>query len=99
MKKAENLFKMGLNFITTSAFVINFDFILDIHSDWKQVNFLCNFPYQIRNFVLIFKYINEETCKTLVQVLVIFRLNYQNVMIVYTEYRTVQDPVLSIQVM
>ena len=34
--------------------------------------------YQLRNIGLIRKYINDETCKTLVQVLIIFRLDYGN---------------------
>jgi len=44
----------------------------------KQVNSICN---QLRNIGLIRKYINDEKCKTLVQVLVISRLDYGNALL------------------
>jgi len=48
----------------------------------KQVNFICE-PcyYQIRNIGLIRKYINDDTCKTLVQVVIIYRLDYDNALL------------------
>jgi len=48
----------------------------------KQVNSICkSCYYQIRNIGLIRKYINDETCKTLVQALIISRLNYSNALL------------------
>jgi len=51
----------------------------------KQVNYICkSCYYQIRNISLIRKYINDKTCKTLVQALIISRLNYGNTLL-YTK--------------
>jgi len=48
----------------------------------KQVNYICkSCYYQIRNIGLIHKYINDETCKTLVQTLIISRLDYGNALL------------------
>jgi len=48
------------------------------------VNYICkSCYYQIRNIGLIRKYINDETCKTLVQVLIISRLEYGNALLYY----------------
>ena len=48
----------------------------------KQVNSICkSCYYQIRNIGLIRKYINDETCKTLVQALIISRLDYGNALL------------------
>jgi len=45
----------------------------------KQVNYICY--YQIRNIWLIRKYINDETCKTLVQAFIISRLDYDSALL------------------
>jgi len=46
------------------------------------VNSICkSCYYKIRNIGLIRKYINDETCKTLVQALVISRLDYGNALL------------------
>jgi len=64
----------------------------------KQMNFIYkSFYYQIRNIGLIRKYINDETCKTLVQALIISQLDYGNGLLydtsdkppAYSECRTV----------
>ena len=48
----------------------------------KQVNSICkSFYYGIRNTGLIHKYINDETYKTLVQSLIISRLDYGNALL------------------
>ena len=48
----------------------------------KQVNCIFNSCYyQIRNIGLIRKYIYDETCKTLVQALIVSRLNYGNALL------------------
>jgi len=48
----------------------------------KRVNYLYkSCYYQIRNIGLICKYINDETCKTLVQALIISRLDYGNALL------------------
>jgi len=48
----------------------------------KQVNSICkSCYYEIRNIGLIRKYINDETCKTLVQALIIPRLDYGNALL------------------
>ena len=48
----------------------------------KQVNSICkSCYYKIRNIGLIRKYRNDETCKTLVQALVISWLNYGNALL------------------
>ena len=48
----------------------------------KQVNSICKSSYfQIRNIGLIWKYINNETCKTLIQALIISQLDYGNVLL------------------
>ena len=45
----------------------------------KQMNFICkSCYYQIINTGLIRKYINDETCKTLLQALIIYRMDYDN---------------------
>ena len=56
--------------------VRNIGFILDnTLGIEKQVNSICkSCYYKIRNIGLIRKYINDETCKTLVQALIISRL-------------------------
>jgi len=61
----------------------------------NQVNSICkSCYYQIRNIGLIRKYINDETCNTLVQALIISRLDYGNALLYnihlsYSECRTV----------
>jgi len=48
----------------------------------KQANYICkSCYYQIRNIEFIRNYINDETCKTLVQALIISRLNYGNALL------------------
>ena len=48
----------------------------------KQVISICkSCYYQIRNIGLICKYINDETCKTLVQALISSRLDYGNALL------------------
>ena len=48
----------------------------------KQVKSICkSCYYQIRNIGLIRKYINDETCKTLVQALIISRLDNDNALL------------------
>ena len=48
----------------------------------KQVNSICKSCYYlIRNIGLIHKYINDETCKTLVQALIISRPDYGNALL------------------
>ena len=43
----------------------------------KQVNYICKSCYcQMRNIGLIRKYINDETYKTLIQAVIISRLDY-----------------------
>ena len=66
----------------------------------KQVNYICKSRYyRIRNTGLIRKYINDETCRTLVRDFIISRLDYDNDRLyniplslwqtVYSEWRTV----------
>jgi len=46
------------------------------------MNYICKYCYyQIRNIGLIRKYINDETCKTLIQILIISRLDYGNALL------------------
>ena len=48
----------------------------------KPVNSICKTCYfQIINIGLIRKYINKQTCKTLVQTLIISRLDYGNALL------------------
>jgi len=48
----------------------------------KQMNYVYkSCYYQIRNIGLIRKYINDETCKTLVQALIISQLDYGNALL------------------
>jgi len=48
----------------------------------KQMNSKCkSFYYQIWIIELIGKYINDETCKHLVQALIIYRLDYDNALL------------------
>ena len=50
-----------------------------------QYNYICKSRYyQIRNIGLIRKYINDETCKTFVQALIISRLDYRNALLYNT---------------
>ena len=57
---------------TLNMFIRNLGLILDNTLGMeKQVNSICkSCYYQIRNIGLIHKYINDETCKTLVQALI-----------------------------
>jgi len=63
--------------------VRNLGFILDNTLGMeKQVISICkSCYYQIRNIGLICKYINDETCKTLVQALISSRLDYGNALL------------------
>ena len=84
VKKTENLcIKVGSSYINSSMSVRNLGLILDNTLGMeKQVNSICkSCYYQIRNIGLIRKYINDETCKTLVQALIISRLDYGNALL------------------
>ena len=81
VKKTENLrIKVGSSYINYSMSVRNLTLILDnTLGTEKQVNSACkSCYYQIRNMGLIRKYITDETCNTLVQALIISRLDYGN---------------------
>jgi len=74
VKKTEKLrIKVGSSYINSSMSVRNLGIILDNTLCMeKQVNSICkSCYYQISYIGLIRKYINDETCKTLVQALVI----------------------------
>jgi len=78
VKKTENLpINLGSSYINSSMSVRNLGLILDnILGMEKQVNSICKFCYyQIRNIGLICKYINDETCKNLVQAFIISQLD------------------------
>ena len=73
VKKTQNLrIKVGSSYINYSMSIRNQGLILDNTLGMeKQVNYKCkSCYYQIRNIGLICKYLNDETCKTLVQALV-----------------------------
>ena len=75
----ENLrIKVGYSYINYSMSVRNLLLILDNTLGMeKQMNAICkSCCYKVRNVGLIFKYINNETCKTLVKSLIISRLEY-----------------------
>jgi len=90
--KTENLrIKVGSSYINLSMSVrkqgLKLNNTLGME---KQVNSICkSCHYQIGNIGLSRKYINDETCKTLVQALIIDRLDYVNA--------SKQDPVSQIQ--
>ena len=74
VKKIENLrIKVGSSCINSSMSVRNLWLILyNTLGMEKQLNYICkSCYYQIRNIGLICKFINDETCKTLVQALII----------------------------
>jgi len=82
--RTENLhIKAESSFINYSMSARNLGLILDNTLGMeKQVNFICNSCYyQIRNIGLIRKYINDETCNTLVQAIIIYRLDYANALL------------------
>jgi len=84
VRKTESLrIKVGSSYINSSMSVKNLGLILDNTLRMKKhVNSICKFYYyQIRNIGLIRKYINDETCKTLVQALIIYRLDYCNALL------------------
>jgi len=70
VKKTENLrIKVGSSYINSSMSVRNLGLICK------------SCYYQIRNIGLISNYINDETCKTLVQALIISRPDYGNALL------------------
>ena len=86
LKKTENLrIKVGSSYINCSVSVTNLELILDNTLGMeKQVNSICkSCYYQIRNIGLIRNYINDETCKTLVQGALLF-LDWTMAMHYYT---------------
>jgi len=81
VNKTENLcINVGSSYINSAMSVRNLGLILDNTLGMeKQVNYICkSCYYQIINIGLIPKYINDETCRTLVQALIISRLDYGN---------------------
>jgi len=76
LKKTENLhLKVGSSYINSSMPVRNLGLILDNTLGMD----ICKSCYcQIRNIGRIRKYINDETCKSLVQAVIISRLDYGN---------------------
>ena len=81
VKETENRrIKIGSSYINGSMSVRNVRIILDNTLGMeKQVNFICKpWYYQIRNIRFIHEYINDKTCKTLFQALIISRLDYGN---------------------
>jgi len=84
VKKTENLrITVGSRYINSFISVRNLGLTLDNTLGMeKQVNFIYkSCYYQIRNIGLIGKYINDETCSTLVQTLIISRLDYGNALL------------------
>ena len=74
VSKTDNLpIEVGFSYINTSMSLRHIELISDnIIGMEKQVNYVCKSSYyQIRNIRLIHKYINYETCKTLIQALII----------------------------
>ena len=81
MKKTENLrIKVASSYINSSLSVKNLGFILDnTLGIEKQMNYRCKSCYfEIRNIFIFRKYIHDDICKTLVQTLIISRLDYIN---------------------
>jgi len=69
VKKTESSLKLGSRYINSSKFLRYLRIILDnaLRIEKKQVNCICeSCYYQIGNILLIRKYINNETCRTLV---------------------------------
>jgi len=86
VNNTENLYiNVGSSYINYSISVRDLGLILDNTLGMeKQVNYIYKSKYQIRNIELIRKYINDETYKTLVQSLIISRLDYGNVLLYNT---------------